>query len=70
MVSTVAGMQIDCNDEQLLNASRSIRFNLESDSKVIEESDVQLEKQPKLMSSTVRGIQIDFNDEQPWNARR
>jgi hypothetical protein len=68
MTSTVAGMQIECSDEHSANAPLSIRFNLESDSKVNEESDVHIMKQPSPRISTDAGIQIDWNDRQPTNA--
>jgi hypothetical protein len=50
----------------LQNASDSIRFNLESDSIEIDESDesdLQSEKQHEPRISTVRGITIDFSED-------
>jgi hypothetical protein len=41
------------------NALESIRANLESDSNVIDESDLQLEKHDEQRNSTFRGITID-----------
>jgi hypothetical protein len=64
MTSTVAGIRIDCNDEQPLNVHLSICANFEPDWKPNEESDVHRLKQFSPMTSTVAGIQIDCNDEQ------
>jgi Fe-S cluster assembly iron-binding protein IscA len=61
-VSTLRGITIDFSEE-LENAWDSIRFNLESDSIEIDESDLQLEKQDELRISMVRGITIDFSEE-------
>jgi hypothetical protein len=43
-ISTLRGIMIDSSDENE-NANDSIRFNREFDSKVIDESEVQFEKQ-------------------------
>jgi hypothetical protein len=70
MTSTVAGIQIDVSDEQPLNASISIRFNLEPDSNVNEESEWQPSKHFCPMTSTVAGMQVDCNEKQALNAHR
>jgi hypothetical protein len=55
---TLRGIIIDRSDEYE-NVSDSIRVNLESDSNVIDESDLHLEKHDEQRSSTFRGIIID-----------
>jgi DNA-dependent RNA polymerase auxiliary subunit epsilon len=45
------------------NARDSIRFNCEFDSNVIDESELQYEKQDELRISTFRGIMIDLSDD-------
>jgi hypothetical protein len=62
-ISTEAGMQIDCNDEQWESASASIRVSFDPDSKVIDEIPQQC-KQNSLRILTEAGMQIDCNDEQ------
>jgi hypothetical protein len=55
---TLRGITIDSSDENE-NAFESIRVNLESDSMMIDESDLQLEKYAEQRISTLRGITID-----------
>jgi hypothetical protein len=55
---TFRGITIDLSDEDE-NACHSIRVNRESDSNVIDESDLQYEKHDEQRTSTFRGITID-----------
>jgi hypothetical protein len=57
--STQGGIEIDLNESQCENASRSILFNLDSDSNDTIESDLQPEKQNSQRISTEAGIHID-----------
>jgi hypothetical protein len=59
-----AGRQSDRNDEQPKNALDSMRFNLDGESNVNEQSDRQSKKHSPLILSTEAGIQIDTNLEQ------
>jgi hypothetical protein len=61
-------MQIDCIDEQQENACDSIRVSFETDSKVIDESNLHDSKHRLQRVSTEAGMQIDRNDEQSENA--
>jgi hypothetical protein len=58
---------MDERDEQLSNASPSIREKWESDSNLTVESDVQSLKQLRSRASTEEGMQIEESDEQPEN---
>jgi hypothetical protein len=58
MNSTFLGIMIDLSDEPE-NADDSIRVNCEFDSNVIDESDLQYEKQSDPRISTFLGIKID-----------
>jgi hypothetical protein len=53
---------IDESDD-LQNASPSIRVKCESDSNVIDESELQFEKHSEPRISTLRGIMIDESDD-------
>jgi hypothetical protein len=68
IISSAAGMEIDCKDEQPQNADSPIRVSFESDSNVNEESAVQSRKESSPMISTEAGTQIDRNEEQAWKA--
>jgi Arc/MetJ-type ribon-helix-helix transcriptional regulator len=62
MNRTFRGITIDWSDEYE-NASDSIRVKCEFDSNVIDESDLQHEKQDDPRISTFFGIKIDWSDE-------
>jgi hypothetical protein len=66
--STEAGRQIDCNDEQLENASRSIRVSFDPDSNVNVESEMHPKKDLHPRNWIAAGRQIDCNNEQSENA--
>jgi hypothetical protein len=59
---TLRGITIDSSDDSE-NALDSIRVNLESDSNVIDESDLHFEKHDEQRSSTFRGRTIDSSDD-------
>jgi hypothetical protein len=58
MNSTFRGIIIDSSDESR-NAYHSIRVKCESDSNMIDKSDIQSEKQDEPRISTFLGIKID-----------
>jgi hypothetical protein len=57
-------MEIDRNEKQSKNAHCSIRFNLDPDSKVTDDSIEQSAKHSSQRTSTVEGIQIDSKSSQ------
>jgi hypothetical protein len=59
---TFRGITIDCNDDPQ-NASDSMRFNCDSDSNEIDESDLHSEKHDIPSTSTFRGMTIDCNED-------
>jgi hypothetical protein len=62
--STVAGREIDSNDEQSENANSPNRASFDPDSMTIFESEEQRMKQKLSTTVTVAGREIDCNDEQ------
>jgi hypothetical protein len=58
-VSTDDGMQIDCSDEQFLNADSPIDESLDTASKITLERVSHALKQPLQRESTDDGMQID-----------
>jgi hypothetical protein len=61
-------MKIDSSDEQVANASASIRRSLEPGSKLTDLSDLQPSKHFFPITSTDAGRQIDLSTEQNVNA--
>jgi hypothetical protein len=67
--STDEGIQMDCNDLHPENAPLLIRFNLDPDSKVTDESREHSSKHSLQITSTDEGIQIDCSFLHHANAR-
>jgi hypothetical protein len=63
-ISTEAGRQIDCNDEQLESADAPIRISFDPASNANDERDLHDERESSPRISTEAGRQSAFNDEE------